>query len=76
MSTWSGIFVPAGTPTSIVARLDAATRIAMRDPDLVARFEQLGNEPFYAGPEDFADFVRAEIVNWTRIVREARITAE
>jgi tripartite-type tricarboxylate transporter receptor subunit TctC len=76
MSTWSGIFVPAGTPTSIVARLDAATRIAMRDPELVARFEQLGNEPFYAGPKDFADFVRAEIVNWTRIVREARITAE
>jgi len=76
MSTWSGIFAPAGTPAAIVTRLDAATRIVMRDPDVVARFEQLGNEPFYAGPEEFADFVRAEIVNWTRIVREARITAE
>lgn len=76
MSTWSGIFAPAGTPPAIVARLDAATRIAMRDTDVLARFGQLGNESFYAGPEEFADFVRAEIVNWTRIVRDARITAE
>jgi tripartite-type tricarboxylate transporter receptor subunit TctC len=76
MSTWSGIFAPAGTPPAIVARIDAATRIAMQDPETVARFEQLGNELFYAGPEEFADFVRTEIINWTRIVRNARITAE
>ncbi|WP_431284586.1 Bug family tripartite tricarboxylate transporter substrate binding protein [Humitalea sp. 24SJ18S-53] len=76
MSTWSGIFAPAGTPPAIIARVDAATRIAMRDPEMLARFEQLGNEPFDAGPEEFAAFVRTEIVNWTQIVRNARITAE
>ncbi|NKE44086.1 tripartite tricarboxylate transporter substrate binding protein [Roseomonas frigidaquae] len=76
MSTWSGVFAPAGTPPEIVAKIDVATRAAMQDPQTVARFEQLGNEPFYAGPDEFADFVRAEIVNWTRIVRNAGISAE
>lgn len=76
MSTWSGIFAPAGTPPEIVARLDAATRAALQDAQTVARFDQLGNEPFYAGPAEFAAFVQTEIVNWTRIVRSAGINAE
>lgn len=76
MSTWSGIFAPAGTPPAVIERVDAATRNAVHDPATIARFDQLGNEPFYAGPEEFASFVRVEIVNWTRIVRNAGVTAE
>ncbi len=76
MSTWSGLFAPAGTPAPILARLDQAAQTAMRDPAVLARFEQLGNEPFPAGPEEFARFVREDIQRWTTIVRAARITAE
>jgi tripartite-type tricarboxylate transporter receptor subunit TctC len=76
MSTWSGLFAPAATPAPIVARLDAAARAALRDPQTLQRFEQLGNEPFEAGPEEFATFLRADIERWTTIVRAARITAE
>jgi tripartite-type tricarboxylate transporter receptor subunit TctC len=76
MSTWSGLFAPAGTPAPILARLDEAAQAAMRDPAVQARFEQLGNEPFPAGPEDFARFLREDIERWTGIVRAARITAE
>ncbi|PZW43667.1 tripartite-type tricarboxylate transporter receptor subunit TctC [Humitalea rosea] len=75
MGTWSGVFAPAGTPAAIVARLDTALRVALRDPDLLARFDTLGNEPFYAGPEEFAAYVRSEIVTWTNFVRSANITA-
>jgi tripartite-type tricarboxylate transporter receptor subunit TctC len=76
MSTWVGIFAPAGTQPAILERLDAAAQAALRDPALVARLEQLGNEPFHAGPEEFARFMRADIERWTGIVRAARITAE
>lgn len=76
MSTWSGTFAPANTPAPILARLDAATHAAMRDPQVVQRFEQLGNEPFHAGPDEFATFLRADIDRWTAVVRNARITAE
>ena len=76
MSTWSGLFAPAATPAPILARLDTAAREAMQDPQMLQRFEQLGNEPFHAGPDEFARFVRADIARWTTIVRDARITAE
>jgi tripartite-type tricarboxylate transporter receptor subunit TctC len=76
MSTWVGVFAPAGTPSAILDRLDGAAQAALRDPALVARLEQLGNEPFHAGPEEFARFMRADIERWTGIVRAARITAE
>jgi len=76
MSTWSGLFAPAGTPTPILTRLNDAARAAMEDPQTIQRLGPLGNEVFYAGPEDFAHFLRAEITNWTTIVRNARITAE
>lgn len=76
MSTWSGLFAPAGTPAPILARLDQAAQAAMRDPAVLARFAQLGNEPFPAGPEEFARFLREDIGRWTGIVRAARITAE
>ncbi|MGG5820436.1 Bug family tripartite tricarboxylate transporter substrate binding protein [Falsiroseomonas sp. HW251] len=76
MSTWSGLFAPAGTPTPILTRLNDAARSAVDDPQTVQRLEPLGNEVFYAGPDEFANFVRAEISNWTAIVRNAHITAE
>ncbi|MGG5890563.1 Bug family tripartite tricarboxylate transporter substrate binding protein [Falsiroseomonas sp. HC035] len=76
MSTWSGLFAPAGTPAPIIMRLNDGARIALEDPQTIQRLAPLGNEPFHAGPEEFANFVRAEIAQWTTIVRNARITAE
>lgn len=76
MSTWVGIFAPAGTPSAFLERLDAAAQIAIRDVALVARLERLGNEPFHAGPEEFARFMRTDIERWTGIVRAARITPD
>jgi tripartite-type tricarboxylate transporter receptor subunit TctC len=76
MGTWSGLFAPAGTPPAIVARIDAAMQVTMRDPDLLARFASLGTETFYAGPEEFAAFIGTEITRWTTVVRDAGITAE
>lgn len=76
MSTWSGIFAPASTPAAIVERVDAAARAALEEQETLARLAALGNEPFYAGPRDFAAFIRADIQRWTEVVRRARITAE
>jgi tripartite-type tricarboxylate transporter receptor subunit TctC len=66
----------AETPAPILARLDEAAQVAMRDPTILQRFEQLGNEPFHAGPDAFAKFLSEDIARWTTIVRSARITAE
>ncbi|UFN49296.1 tripartite tricarboxylate transporter substrate binding protein [Roseomonas sp. OT10] len=76
MDTWSGLYAPAGTPRPIVDRIDAATRAALAQPDLLRRFADLGAIAFPAGPEEFAAFQAAEIARWTKVVRDAGITAE
>ena len=76
MGTWNGVYAPPGTPPAIVERVDAAVRVALADPELVARFAALGTDTFYAGPAAFDAFLRREIQRWTEVVRAARITMD
>ncbi|MFN7571759.1 MAG: Bug family tripartite tricarboxylate transporter substrate binding protein [Betaproteobacteria bacterium] len=69
-SAWDGIFVPAGTPAPIVARLAAAVRTALSDPELVAALRARGATAApSASPEDFARFVAASAERWASAVR-------
>ncbi|MDB5380313.1 MAG: Tripartite-type tricarboxylate transporter, receptor component TctC [Rubritepida sp.] len=74
IGVWTALFAPAGTPRPVVERLDLATREAL--PQLRGRFAELGLEPFSAGPEELAGYLRAEIAKWTAVVRAARITID
>jgi tripartite-type tricarboxylate transporter receptor subunit TctC len=74
---WFGVFVPAGTPPSIVQRLNQEINRIVQLPEVGARFEAL-NMPAspIKSPEQFAQTVRNDIDTWTRIVKTANIKAE
>ena len=75
-TAWNGIFVPAGTPASVVQALHRELVKAYTAPDVR---EQLRNGGAYAAadtPEEFAAFVRAEKEKWGRVIREAGIKAQ
>jgi tripartite-type tricarboxylate transporter receptor subunit TctC len=76
MTSWNGIFVPAGTPPAIVSRLEKESLRALADKDTQARFAMLGFEvsPLDAGQLD--RYVRGEIVHWGKLVRAAKIQPE
>jgi tripartite-type tricarboxylate transporter receptor subunit TctC len=76
ISTWYGIWAPAGTPAAVVARLHAAVASALRGAEARERMAALGAVPVADSPEDFARFVRAEHGRWGRLVRDARIKAD
>ena len=76
MGVWVGIFAPAGTPSPVVARLDAETKKLLALPDVVARFEALGVTPFYASPDGLAAYLREETEKWGKVVRGAGIKIE
>jgi len=42
VSIWHGMYAPKGTPTDVVAKLNAALKTALRDPDFVKKQEALG----------------------------------
>src|SRR5690606_29057618 len=60
ISTWFGVFAPAGTPRPIVDRLNTEFTRALSAPDIRERLARMGAEPSPMSPEAFADFVRAE----------------
>jgi tripartite-type tricarboxylate transporter receptor subunit TctC len=71
--TWDGVFGPAGIPPQIVERVDAAVQKALSDPAMVSRLNNIGLQPYPAGPTAFAVFQKAEIEKWGRVVRAANI---
>ena len=75
-NTWHGVVVPAGTPGAIVARLNREIVAILHLPDVVERLSAQGAEPVGSTPEEFAAYIRAETVNWARVVRESGDKAE
>ena len=73
---WNGMFVPAGTPAEITARLHAAIRDVMALPEVKARFDALGSRIVASSPEEFRKYLAAERVRWAETVKAAGIKKE
>jgi tripartite-type tricarboxylate transporter receptor subunit TctC len=68
--TWVGFFAPAGTPRDIVQKLNEAMNKALAAPEVRERLESLTFEPVGGSAQQFADYVRSEVVKWGRVVKE------
>jgi tripartite-type tricarboxylate transporter receptor subunit TctC len=78
-SGWFGLFAPRGTPKEIIARLNAAMVQALADPNVKARFSDLGLDiapPAQQAPEALAAFQKREIEKWWPIIKAANIKVE
>jgi tripartite-type tricarboxylate transporter receptor subunit TctC len=74
--SWFGVLVPAATPREIVMRLNADLAQAMRAPDIRERLAGEGAEPTVGTPEQFGAFIRADIEQWTKVIKNAGIAPE
>src|SRR6185295_14239606 len=70
---WNGVFVPSGTPSAIVAKLNAGLNTVLRQADVIARLKQLNVDFRENTPDEFRAFVAAEMEKWERVVKEANI---
>ena len=69
VSTWFGVFAPAGTPAPIVARLNSAMTAALRSSEMRERLARMGAEPAPGTPEQFAELLRRELAKYQQIVK-------
>jgi len=76
VSTWFGIFAPAGTPPDIVARLNAEVARILHTPDMRERLAALGAEPIGNKPEEFAAFIKSEIPKYAQVVKASGAKAD
>jgi tripartite-type tricarboxylate transporter receptor subunit TctC len=76
ISTWFGLFGPAGLPNDVTQRLNRAFTDALNSPELKARLATLMAEPAPTSPEQFAAFVRAEHAKYERVVNASGAKAD
>ncbi len=74
--TWYGIFAPAGTPRSIVTRLNAEINQAMQSADVKEKLAAQSTDAIIGTPEEFGAYVKKEIAKWAEVVRKAGIQPE
>ena len=76
MDSWAGMFAPANIPPEIVTRLSAELRKIIDDSDVRGRLGALGFEAFSSTPEELGEFVKVQLVKWTRMIKDAGIEPE
>lgn len=74
--TWYGLFVPAGTPREIVARLNAETVKALNSPQMKQRIADQGFDAVGNSPEAFVAVIRRDLARWKGVIESAGIKAE
>ena len=70
---WIGMFVPAGTPPAIAARLNTEVGKALRDDKVRTSFIEQAQDPVGGTPEQFVKLVREDYDKYERLVRELNI---
>jgi tripartite-type tricarboxylate transporter receptor subunit TctC len=76
VSVWFGILAPAGTPAPVIAKLNAAIRQVLADPELQKKFVGFGCVATPSTPQEFANMIGAEVPKWKSVVETQKITTQ
>lgn len=74
--TWYGVFVPSGTPSSVVDKLYFHFHATMLTPEISQLFVQQGAQVVGTGPRDFAAYINTELKKWAQVLKEADIRVD
>lgn len=75
-STWDGLLAPAGTPKSVVVKLNAEVNKILLMPNIRKTLTDAGIDPNSGTPQQFADFISAASVKWDKVAKDAGIQPE
>ena len=79
ITIWHGLYAPKGTPADVQAKLSAALKVALKDPDFIKKQEGLGavvvNDK-RVEPAEHKKFVAAEIAKLSPIIKAAGVYAD
>ncbi len=76
LDAWAGLVAPAGTPSEIVTKLNVALRKVIDSPEVQAKFKNVGFEGFSSTPQELGDYMKAEIADWGKMVKDAGIKSD
>ena len=76
VDSWYAIFVPAKTPKPIIDKLNQVLQTVVSEPDIREKLLQQGSEGVGSTPEALRAVVASELLKWSKLAKEAKITAD
>jgi tripartite-type tricarboxylate transporter receptor subunit TctC len=76
LEAWVGLFAPAGTPPTVVAKLAADVKRALELPEVRTRADAAGVELRYQVPEALAKLMKTDLEYWSKTIKSAAIKLE
>jgi len=73
VSSWYGVFAPAGTPRPVVDFIASGIAKAVAQPDVQAKLLELGADPHAFGPDQFPTLVRRDQQRWMKLIQERKL---
>ncbi len=70
---WCGLSAPRELPRPVVEVLAKAVEKALANPGVRQRFADSGVGLFGGGPQEFEDYIKAQLANWTALIKETGI---
>jgi len=79
VGVWHGLWAPKDTPKPVIDKLVTALQAAIKDPNVITKFAELGTEPVpvaQATPAALAAHLKSEIEKWAPIIKKAGVYAD
>jgi tripartite-type tricarboxylate transporter receptor subunit TctC len=76
LDVWLGVFMPAGVPKDMVAKVNTDIARVLQLPDVKANLSGQGIEPAPSSPEALAATIKDDYARWGKVIREANIKAD
>ena len=75
VSTWYGLFAPAGTPAAVLEKIRAGVKSAFDDPQVRQRLANAGLESIWIDGAEFRKTIDADLAKWTKLAQDTGIKA-
>jgi tripartite-type tricarboxylate transporter receptor subunit TctC len=76
LDAWAGLVAPSGTPQSVIDKLNPVLRKIIDSPDVQKKFKNVGFEGFSSTPAELGDYMKSQLGEWQKMVKDADIQAD
>jgi putative tricarboxylic transport membrane protein len=76
ITSWAGVFAPAGTPKEIVGRLNHELRRIVDSPEVKSKLAVAGFDAFSSTPGELDGFVQEQLALWSRLIKDSGLEAQ
>jgi tripartite-type tricarboxylate transporter receptor subunit TctC len=74
-TSWFALLAPTGTPAPLLEKVRREALKVLAEPDIRARFAQLGLDPVGNSPDELAAIIKADLAKWAKVIKEVGIKA-